>query len=121
MKLSDKILEQYKIDQYAICEKVDITASIVESLAEDIAQYKQAYKDALFMEGEIERKEELERYKPKNLYRLYDNIKAVCSKCKKGTLEETISMEGVDGWGNHIAVACRVCQEEGVVRKNDNL
>jgi hypothetical protein len=41
MKLSDKILE-------------DFTDSIVEGLA----KFTQAYKDALFMEGEIERNDE---------------------------------------------------------------
>lgn len=138
MKASEIILEEYK-DRLA--EYLVAKAKYKEFYTEDFenkedlifwdgklrraegvfAPLTQAYKDALFMEGEISKKAEIEKYKPENLYRFYDSIKDTCSKCKKGTLEETICMEGVDGWENHIAVACRLCQEEGVVRKNANL
>ena len=57
MKLSNKILEQYKIDSLEVAKGFPHESNVLDALFTGLGKTIQAYKDALFMEGEIQKRD----------------------------------------------------------------
>ncbi len=78
MKISEMILEEYQKQIKAVNGEGDF----IEALAEGLKSFTQAYKDALYMEGEIERADKPKscEHIPEGVSRDID-VKYKCAKC----------------------------------------
>ena len=91
MKASEIILEEFKAVSLIYEDVIENCDKIENQVLDIFASFKrlaQAYKDALFMEGEIERKEEAEKkvvceHEPEEGVKVGMGDSYVCTKCAK--------------------------------------